>query len=112
MIGRLGEFEIIEEIGCGGMGIVLKGYDHELGSFVRSYGAKDTDASLLQLPIVGFLPASDPRIVGTIELIERTLIHRGLVRRYDTARSEDGLPAGEQKDRVGDEIGAQHRRGR
>src|SRR6202012_3841792 len=75
--------------------ICSKGYDHELGSFVRSYGAKDTDASLLQLPIVGFLPASDPRIVGTIELIERTLIHRGLVRRYDTARSEDGLPAGE-----------------
>ncbi|MGH6742053.1 MAG: glycoside hydrolase family 15 protein, partial [Bradyrhizobium sp.] len=64
-------------------------------SFVRSYGSKDLDASLLLLPAIGFLPAEDPRIVGTIEAIERGLMHDGLVRRYDTEKSDDGLPPGE-----------------
>jgi GH15 family glucan-1,4-alpha-glucosidase len=71
------------------------GFDPELGSFVRSYGSKDLDASLLLLPTVGFLPAGDPRVKGTIEAIERTLLVDGLVRRYDTAESEDGLSSGE-----------------
>ena len=72
-----------------------RGFDAELGSFVRSYGSKDLDASLLLLPTVGFLPPTDPRVRGTVEAIERRLLMDGLVRRYDTAESEDGLSTGE-----------------
>ncbi len=75
--------------------ICNRGFDQELGSFVRSYGSKDLDASLLLLPAVGFLPAHDPRIQGTVKMVEQTLVLDGLVRRYDTVRSDDGLPAGE-----------------
>ena len=75
--------------------VCQRGYDSELGSFVRSYGAKTVDASLLLLPIVGFLPADDPRIGGTIAMIERTLLIDGLVHRYDTGHNGDGLPPGE-----------------
>jgi GH15 family glucan-1,4-alpha-glucosidase len=71
------------------------GYDPELGSFVQTFGSKQLDASLLLLPEVGFLPPSDPRIRGTVAAIERRLMADGFVRRYDTARTEDGLPAGE-----------------
>jgi GH15 family glucan-1,4-alpha-glucosidase len=72
-----------------------RGFDNKLGSFVRSYGSKELDASLLLLPAIGFLPPQDPRIIGTIEAIERGLVHDGLVRRYDTGTSDDGLPTGE-----------------
>jgi GH15 family glucan-1,4-alpha-glucosidase len=72
-----------------------RGFDPELGSFVRSYGSKDLDASLLLLPMAGFLPPSDPRVRGTIDAIERKLLVDGLVRRYNTAESEDGLPSDE-----------------
>jgi GH15 family glucan-1,4-alpha-glucosidase len=72
-----------------------RGFSKELCSFVRSYGSKDLDASLLLLPAIGFLPPQDPRIIGTIEAVERGLMHDGLVRRYDTETSDDGLPAGE-----------------
>ena len=72
-----------------------KAYDSELGSFVMSYGSKQLDASLLLLSIVGFLPADDPRIRGTIERIEQRLLVDGLVLRYDSAEMDDGLPAGE-----------------
>lgn len=72
-----------------------RGYDPELGSFVQSYGSKQLDASLLLLPLVGFLPPSDPRIRGTVEAIEARLLDGVLVRRYDTASSHDGLPPGE-----------------
>jgi glycosyl hydrolase family 15 len=72
-----------------------RGYDRELGSFVQSYGSKQLDASLLLLPIIGFLPAEDPRVRGTLRAVERRLLVDGLVRRYDTAGSRDGLPAGE-----------------
>ncbi len=71
------------------------GFDAELGSFVRIYGTRELDASLLLLPELGFLPPEDPRIRGTIEAVERTLSVDGLVRRYDTAKSEDGLPGDE-----------------
>ena len=71
-----------------------RGFDDELGSFVRSYGSKELDASLLLLPAIGFLPADDPRITRTVEAIERALMVDGLVRRYDTEKSDDGLPAG------------------
>jgi GH15 family glucan-1,4-alpha-glucosidase len=71
------------------------GFDDEVGSFVQSYGSKELDASALLLPAIGFLPPEDPRIIGTVEAIERGLISDGLVRRYDTAKSDDGLPVGE-----------------
>jgi GH15 family glucan-1,4-alpha-glucosidase len=72
------------------------GFDAELGSFTQSYGSKELDASLLILPLVGFLPAADPRIRGTIEAVERELLHEGFVLRYRTHESAaDGLPAGE-----------------
>jgi GH15 family glucan-1,4-alpha-glucosidase len=71
------------------------GFDTALGSFVRSYGSKQLDASLLLLPAIGFLPPEDPRIRGTVEAIERTLVTDGLVRRYNPDAADDGLPAGE-----------------
>jgi GH15 family glucan-1,4-alpha-glucosidase len=72
-----------------------KGFDAELGSFVQSYGSKDLDASLLMIPKVGFLPASDRRVKGTVQAIERQLVRNGLVMRYKTEEVEDGLPPGE-----------------
>src|SRR5262249_15338123 len=75
--------------------ICKHGFDPKLNSFVRSYGDSAVDASLLLLPVVGFLPANDPRIRGTIDRIERTLTRDGLVLRYDTHESDDGLPPGE-----------------
>jgi GH15 family glucan-1,4-alpha-glucosidase len=60
-----------------------KGFDHELGSFVESYGSKMLDASLLLLPSVGFLPPNDPRIRGTIAAIEQHLMRDGFVLRHD-----------------------------
>ncbi len=71
------------------------GFDPELGSFVQAYGSKALDASLLLLPLVGFLPPTDPRIVGTVNAIERRLVVDGLVMRYDTGEVVDGLPPGE-----------------
>lgn len=71
------------------------GFDRDIDSFVQSYGSKQLDASLLLLPAVGFLPPEDPRIAGTIKAIEQRLLMDGLVMRYDTAESEDGLPPGE-----------------
>jgi GH15 family glucan-1,4-alpha-glucosidase len=73
-----------------------RGFDPELNSFTQSYGSQELDASLLLLPLVGFLPATDPRIRGTIEAVERELLHEGFVLRYRThADGVDGLPAGE-----------------
>jgi len=72
-----------------------RGFDNEVVSFVRAYGSKELDASLLLLPAVGFLPPEDPRIRATVEAIERELVTNGLVLRYDTEKSDDGLPAGE-----------------
>jgi GH15 family glucan-1,4-alpha-glucosidase len=71
------------------------GFDPDLRSFVRAYGAKELDASLLLLPAVGFLPPEDPRVRATVEAIERDLLVDGLVRRYDTRILNDGLPPGE-----------------
>ena len=75
--------------------VCRRGFDPELGSFVRSYGSKDLDASLLLLPTVGFLPPTDPRVRGTVEAIERKLLLDGLVMRYDTAETDDGLVSDE-----------------
>ena len=73
-----------------------RGFDEELGSFTQSYGSGELDAALLLLPLVGFLPASDPRIRGTIEAVERELMQDGFVLRYRThEEGVDGLPPGE-----------------
>jgi GH15 family glucan-1,4-alpha-glucosidase len=75
--------------------VCREGFDPELGAFVQSYGAKELDASLLLIPLVGFLPASDPRVRGTVEAIERHLMRGGFVERYTPTPSVDGLPPGE-----------------
>ena len=72
--------------------VCRRGFDAELDSFVQAYGSKQLDASLLLLPNVGFLPADDPRVRGTLRAIERRLLVDGFVLRYDTASSDDGLP--------------------
>ncbi len=76
--------------------VCANGFDEELGSFVQSYGSKELDASLLLIPLVGFLPASDPKVRGTVAAIEKSLVVDGLVLRYRTHESQvDGLPPGE-----------------
>lgn len=75
--------------------VCTHGFDAGRGSFVRAYGSKNLDASLLLLPAIGFLPPEDSRIKGTVEAIERELLVDGLVLRYNTANATDGLPAGE-----------------
>jgi GH15 family glucan-1,4-alpha-glucosidase len=70
-------------------------FDASLGSFVQSYGSRELDASLLQIPIIGFLPADDPRVLGTMVAIERDLMADGFVLRYRSETSPDGLPPGE-----------------
>jgi GH15 family glucan-1,4-alpha-glucosidase len=72
-----------------------KGFNKKLNSFVQSYGSKELDASCLRIPLTGFLPAEDPRIVGTVEAIEKGLMKDGFVQRYNTRTTDDGLPAGE-----------------
>jgi GH15 family glucan-1,4-alpha-glucosidase len=71
------------------------GFDPEQGSFVQAFGSKLLDASLLMIPLVGFLPASDKRVRGTVAAIEKHLLHDGFVRRYDSSATKDGLPPGE-----------------
>ena len=75
--------------------VCRKGFDPQLKAFVQSYGSKLLDASLLMMPLVGFLPASDPRVRGTVAAIERHLVRDGFVARYMTDESVDGLPPGE-----------------
>ena len=72
-----------------------KGFDRQLGAFVQAYGSKLLDASALLIPFVGFLPADDPRVRGTVEQIEKRLLVDGLVLRYDSEKTDDGLPGGE-----------------
>ena len=75
--------------------VCAHGYDKELGTFVQAYGSKQLDANLLQLPCVGFLPVSDPRIERTIAAVESRLLRDGFVMRYSTEEVEDALPPGE-----------------
>ena len=75
--------------------VCTNAFNEELGSFVQSYGSSLLDASLLLLPLVGFLPPDDPRIRGTIACIERRLLVDDFVLRYDSAETADGLPPGE-----------------
>jgi GH15 family glucan-1,4-alpha-glucosidase len=75
--------------------ICSRGFDAKRNTFVQYYGSSDLDASLLVMPLVGFLPPTDPRIVGTVEAIQRGLMHDGLLLRYSSECGVDGLPAGE-----------------
>jgi len=68
-----------------------KAWNAELGAFAQAYGSSALDASALLIPLVGFLPPDDPRVVGTVAAIERHLVRDGLVLRYDTRRTDDGL---------------------
>jgi len=73
-----------------------RGFDSELYSFVQSYGSNQVDASLLLIPMVGFLPPEDPRVRGTLRACEdRLLIENEFMLRYETEHTKDGLPAGE-----------------
>ncbi len=73
-----------------------RGFDRDLDSFVQAYGSKRLDASLLLIPLVGFLPATDPRVRGTLRAIEeRLLIEDEFVLRYESEDAVDGLPPGE-----------------
>jgi len=73
-----------------------KGYDAARNTFTQYYGSKQLDAALLLMPQVGFLPASDPRIVGTVEAVQRELMRDGFVMRYiPDQNAADGLPPGE-----------------
>ncbi len=75
--------------------VCAQGFDAGLGSFVQSYGARQLDASLLLMPLVGFLPPGDARVRGTVQAIETHLMVDGFVRRYDTRSGHDGLPGDE-----------------
>ena len=75
--------------------VCSQGFSPRVGSFVQSYGSDELDASLLMLPLVGFLPIDDPRVVGTIEAVQQELTVDGFVARYKTGSGVDGL-AGEE----------------
>jgi GH15 family glucan-1,4-alpha-glucosidase len=75
--------------------ICAKGMDKRGGHFVQAFGSERMDASLLLLPLVGFLPARDKRIRKTVREIEKRLLFKGLVLRYETEAGVDGLPPGE-----------------
>jgi GH15 family glucan-1,4-alpha-glucosidase len=62
--------------------VCREGYDAERKTFTQFYGSSELDASLLMIPLVGFLPPSDPRVAGTVEAVQRELLHDGFVRRY------------------------------
>ncbi|WP_046727966.1 glycoside hydrolase family 15 protein [Streptomyces humi] len=73
-----------------------KGFDPERNTFTQYYGSRELDASLLLIPRLGFLPADDPRVIGTVDAIRDDLGHGGFLRRYDTdAIGVDGMPGGE-----------------
>jgi GH15 family glucan-1,4-alpha-glucosidase len=75
--------------------VCKRGFNADLNSFVQVYGGKHLDASLLMIPLVGFLPPGDPRVRGTVAAVEKHLLHDGFVLRYETGSAVDGLPAGE-----------------
>ena len=68
-----------------------KGFDSKLNSFTQTYGSNRLDASLLLIPLLGFLPVEDPRVRGTVDAIEKNLMRDGLVQRYDTSELDDGV---------------------
>jgi GH15 family glucan-1,4-alpha-glucosidase len=75
--------------------VCREGFNSELNAFVQSYGSRELDASLLMIPLVGFLPPDDPRVRGLVSAVERGLVADGFVARYIPHPSVDGLPTGE-----------------
>ena len=75
--------------------VCRRGFDARRNTFTQAYGSRHLDASLLMIPLVGFLPPSDPRVRGTLAAIEHDLVRDGFVRRYTTETGVDGLPPGE-----------------
>jgi GH15 family glucan-1,4-alpha-glucosidase len=75
--------------------VTANGFDKAKGAFTQYYGSDGLDASVLMIPLVGFLPASDPRVKSTVEAIERELVVDGFVRRYQNEAGVDGLPGTE-----------------
>ena len=75
--------------------ILAHGYDHDVGAFVQAFGSRELDAAALVVPMIGFLPGTDPRVLGTIDRVAERLVVHGFVERYDTRRTDDGLPPGE-----------------
>jgi GH15 family glucan-1,4-alpha-glucosidase len=75
--------------------VCRRAFSRERNAFTQHYGSHEVDASLLLLPLVGFIPASDPRMRGTVEAIEQDLLWNGVVQRYRTHPEVDGLPPGE-----------------
>ena len=72
-----------------------RGYDPDRRTFTQYYGSKELDASVLNIPLVGFLPGTDERVTGTIDAVWRELGRDGFVSRYSTAETDDGLPGDE-----------------
>jgi GH15 family glucan-1,4-alpha-glucosidase len=72
-----------------------KGFDADRNTFTQYYGSQSLDASTLMIPLVGFLPGTDPRVAGTVDAIQRELLHDGFVARYASEDGIDGLPPGE-----------------
>jgi GH15 family glucan-1,4-alpha-glucosidase len=75
--------------------VCAKAFNAEIGAFTQSYGSSTLDASVLLMPLVGFLPPDDPHMRSTVAMIERRLMLDGLVRRYDPAKGDDGLAGSE-----------------
>jgi GH15 family glucan-1,4-alpha-glucosidase len=75
--------------------VCANGFDTTLNSFVQYYGSGSLDASALLIPLLGFLPPDDPRVIGTVDAIGRGLMEDGLVLRYHTDEGTDGLPGRE-----------------
>jgi GH15 family glucan-1,4-alpha-glucosidase len=75
--------------------VLDKGFDTERGTFTQHYDTREVDASLLTIPLVGFLPGDDPRVLGTIDAVMEDLLRDGLLLRYRTQTGVDGLPGDE-----------------
>jgi GH15 family glucan-1,4-alpha-glucosidase len=75
--------------------VCRQGFDADMNSFVQYYGSKHLDAAILMMPLVGFLPANDARVIGTVKAIETHLMENGFVGRYTQDPAVDGLPRGE-----------------
>jgi GH15 family glucan-1,4-alpha-glucosidase len=75
--------------------VCTQGFNTAKGAFSQYYGTDELDASLLMIPLVGFLPADDPRVIGTVEAIQKELVQDGFVLRYRTQGDVDGLPGSE-----------------
>ena len=75
--------------------VCREGFNDEIGAFTQAYGSTELDAATLMIPLVGFLPAHDPRVVGTVQAVRERLMNDGFVMRYDPSTQVDGLPGGE-----------------